>query len=137
VTVLLLIFHATLALVTIVVSVLGVQARTATRARAVSTALLVVVGAQTVAGDLLYPIYITHAKPTLKALAAGSRSVAEVFEVKEHLAFFALVFTIGAFVLTRGEPKPTPLLRLLFGCVHGVVVVVTVLGLVVASVKTP
>ena len=133
----LLVAHAALGVAAITISILCVQARTATRARALSTWLLGVVAAQTVVGDVLYPAYIVRAKPLLKALAAGSRSVADVFEVKEHLAFFVLVFALGAFVLARREPKPTALLRVLFGCAHGLIILVAVLGLVVASVKMP
>jgi uncharacterized PurR-regulated membrane protein YhhQ (DUF165 family) len=53
------------------------------------------------------------------------------------LSFFALAFAIGAFVLARREPKPTALLRVLFGCAHALIIFVAVLGLVVASVKMP
>ncbi len=102
-----------------------------------ATWLLAVVAAQTAVGDLLYPMYLRRAKPALRVLAAGSRSAADVFDVKEHLAFFALVLTIGVFALTRTEPKPTALVRVLFGSAHGAIVIVAVLGLVVASLKTP
>lgn len=134
---LLLILHATLAAGAVVASVLGVQARTSDRARLMATILLATVTAQTVVGDVLYPIYLRSAKPTLRTFSDGARSVADVFDVKEHLAFFALVFSIGAFILTRKEPKPTIFLRVLFGGAHGAIVLVAALGLVVASIKTP
>ena len=76
-------------------------------------------------------------KPALRALSAGSRSVADVFEVKEHLAFLALVLALGAFVLSRRDPRATPLLRVLFGSAHGAIVLTATLGLVVASLRTP
>jgi hypothetical protein len=133
----LLILHALLGTAAIVVSLLGVQARAPEKTRSLASVLLGVVALQTVAGDVLYPIYLRTAKPALRALSAGSRTAAEIFEVKEHLAFLALVFVIGAFVLTRTEPRPNPLLRVLFGCAHGTIIVVAVLGLVVASLRTP
>ncbi len=94
-------------------------------------------GAQTTVGDVLYPIYLRTAKPTLRGFSAGSRSVADVFDVKEHLAFFALVLAIAAFVLTRTEPKPTPLLRVLFEYSRRGVILVAALGFVVWSIKAP
>jgi hypothetical protein len=137
VSLLLLVVHTVLAGAAIVVSILGVQSRTAARARRMATALFATVAVQSLVGDVLYPIYLSRAKPLLVRLEAGSRSVADVFDVKEHLAFFALVFSIGVFVLTRTEPKPTTFHRLLFGCAHGAIVLVAALGLVVASVRTP
>lgn len=129
--------HATLAATAIIVSVLGVQARSVARARRAATALLATVIAQTFVGDFLYPLYLQHTKPRLQMLAAGSRSVADAFDVKEHLAFFTLVLAIGAFALTRVDPKPGPLSRTLFGCAHGSIILVAALGLVVASIGTP
>jgi hypothetical protein len=136
-TVALLIVHAILALTAATVSVLGVQARTPERVRSVGSWLLGAVGLQTAVGDVLYPIYLRTAKPALRALSAGSRSAADIFEVKEHLAFLALVLAIGAFVVSRSEPKPTIFVRVLFGGAHGAIVLVATLGLVVASLRTP
>jgi hypothetical protein len=136
-TTVLLTLHGLLALVAVTVSVLAVQARTPERVRATASFLLGALGAQTVVGDVLYPLYLRTAKPALRALSAGSRSVAEVFEIKEHLAFVALVLALGAFVVSRREPKPTALLRVLFGGAHGAIVLTATLGLVVASLRTP
>lgn len=137
VTVALLVTHATLALAAITASILGVVARTPARLRRMATWLFGAVVAQTLVGDVLYPFYLREAKPVLAKLSAGSRSVADVFDVKEHLAFFALVLAVGVFVLTRREPRATPFVRMLFGCAHGAVIVVAILGAVVASVATP
>jgi hypothetical protein len=137
VTVALLVVHAVLGLTALVASVLGVQARTPARARWVASLLVGAVVLQTLAGDVLYPAYLRTAKPVLAALAAGSRSGADLFDVKEHLAFFALALTLGAFVQTRTDPKPTPLLRVLFGGAHAAIVLVATLGLAVASLRTP
>jgi ABC-type sulfate transport system permease component len=101
------------------------------------SALAAIVIAQTVVGNVLYPHYLRNAKPTLQALAAGARSAADVFEVKEHLAFVALVLALGAFAATRRDPRPTVFVRSLFGAAHGAILLVAVLGLVVASLKTP
>ena len=131
------IFHVALAAAAVIVSMLGVQARTAARARRAATALLVTVVAQTFVGDFLYPLYLEHTKPRLQMLASGARSVADVFDVKEHLAFFTLVLAIGAFSLTRTDSKPGPLLRVMFGCAHGGIILVAALGLVVASIGAP
>jgi hypothetical protein len=136
-TVALLALHACLALAALTTSVLGVQARSPERARAMASLLLTSVGVQTVVGDVLYPMYLRNAKPALRALSAGSRSVADVFEVKEHLAFLALVLALGAFVVTRTEPKPTTFLRALFGGAHGAIALTATLGLVIASLRTP
>jgi hypothetical protein len=136
-TIALLIGHGVLAALAIVISILGVQTRVPERARKLATWLLVVVGLQTALGDVLYPIYVVHAKPVLATLHAGARSVADLFDVKEHLAFFALVFTLSVFVLSRSQRRTGPLLRVLFGCAHGSIVLVAVLGLAVASVKLP
>ncbi len=126
-----------LAAIAVVTSVLGASARTAARARSLASALCAAVVAQTIVGDVIYPAYLERAKPVLKTLAAGSRSLAEAFDVKEHLAFLALAGALGVFVLTRTAPKPTALVRTLFGCTHAAIVVVAILGIVVASVKTP
>lgn len=136
-TLLLLAVHAALGFTAVTVSILGVVTKTPARMRTMATWLFITVVTQTLVGDVLYPIYLRDVKPILATLSAGSRSVADIFDVKEHLAFFALVLAIGVFVLTRTEPRPTPFLRTLFGCAHGAVVVVGVLGLVVASVGTP
>lgn len=136
-TVTLLVLHAILALTSVIASVLGVQARTPERVRSMASLLLASVVSQTLVGDVLYPIYLRNAKPALLALSAGSRSAADIFEVKEHLAFFALVLTVGAFALSRSEPKPTTFLRVLFSGAHGTIVLVATLGLVVASLRTP
>jgi hypothetical protein len=136
-TVTLLLLHAILALTAVTVSVLGVQARSPERVRLMALLLLAAVVAQTTVGDVLYPMYLRTAKPALRALSAGARSAADLFEVKEHLAFFALVLSLGAFVLSRTEPKPTTLVRVLFGGAHGLIVLVATLGLAVASMRTP
>ncbi len=136
-TILLLLVHATLALSAITVSVLGVQARRSDRSRSLAGWLLGIVAAQTLVGDVIYPIYLRTAKPALRAMAAGARSAADIFEVKEHLAFIALACALGAFVITRTEPKPDTFLRVLFGSAHGAIVLVAVLGLVVASLRLP
>jgi hypothetical protein len=133
----LLVLHAFLAITSAIASVLGVQARTPERVRSMASVLLASVSSQTVVGDVLYPIYLRSAKPALRAMSAGSRSVADLFEIKEHLAFFALVSTIGVFVITRREPKPTAVVRVLFGSAHGMIVIVATLGLALASVRTP
>ena len=124
-------------MVAVVTSVLGAAARSAARVRVLSSALCAAVVAQTMVGDVLYPAYIEHAKPVLETLSAGSRSLADAFEVKEHLAFFALASALGLFVLTRTASKPTALVRTLFACTHAAIILAAVLGLVVASVKTP
>ncbi len=130
--------HGLLALTSIVASVLGVLARMPARARAMASYLLASVTLQTFVGDLLlYPLYLRSAKPVLQTLAGGSRSAADVFEIKEHLAFFVLALTIGVYVVTRREPKPTVFVRVLFGCTHGAIILVATLGLVVASLRTP
>lgn len=129
--------HAFFALVAITVSILGVQARTPERARTMGLWLFAAVGAQTVLGDFLYPFYLRSVKPVLGAMVAGRRSAAEIFEVKEHLAFFALVLATAAFAVTRSEPRPTPFVRVLFGGAHAAIVLVATLGLVVASLRTP
>jgi hypothetical protein len=129
--------HAALATTAIIASVLGVQARTPERVRSMGAWLLGAVGAQVAVGGVLYPTYLRTAKPALAGLSAGSRSASEIFEVKEHLAFVALVLALGAFVVSRSEPKPTPFVRLLFGGAHGAIVIVATLGLVVASLRTP
>jgi hypothetical protein len=131
VTGLLLVFHALFGSAAIVASVLGVQARR------VAGWLFAIVGAQTAIGDVLYPLYLRGAKPALRAMTAGARSAADVFEVKEHLALLALVCAAGVFLVTRREPKPDLVVRMLFGCTHGAVVIVAVLGLVVASLRLP
>lgn len=133
----LLVVHGTLALSALVASILGVQARTPERARQAATWLLATVGSQTVIGDVLYPAYLQPVKPVLQAMSAGGRSAADIFEVKEHLAFLALVTAIGAFVITRREARPTPFVRVLFGGAHAAIVLVATLGLVVASLRTP
>ncbi len=133
----LLVAHTVLATASVTVSVLGVQAKTSARSRLVAGWLFAAVAAQTVVGALLYPVYLRRTKPVLRQLVAGARSVADVFDVKEHLAFVALTLTIGVFVLTRAEPKPSPLVRVLFGSAHAAIVVVAVLGLVVASLRAP
>ena len=129
--------HALLALTALTVSVLGVQARSPERARAMANWLLLVVASQTALGYVIYPFYLRSAKPALRALSAGARSAADIFEVKEHLAFIALVLAIGAFAVTRREPRPTPFVRVLFGGAHAAIVLVATLGLVVASLRTP
>ena len=129
----LLVLHALLASAAVVLSILGVQARRSDRSKRIASWLLAAVGAQTVIGDVLYPSYLREAKPLLKAMVAGSRSAADIFEVKEHLALLALVCTVGAFVVTRKEPKPDFVVRTLFGCAHGTLIIIAVLGLVVAS----
>jgi hypothetical protein len=136
-TALLLVVHAALALSAITISILGVQARRSDRSRSLAAWLLAVVGTQTIVGDVLYPTYLRTAKPALRMLTAGARSAADIFEVKEHLAFVALACAIGAFVITRTEPKPDALVRVLFGSAHGAIVLVAVLGLVVASLRLP
>jgi hypothetical protein len=133
----LLLLHGVLALGAVVVSVLGVQARSAERVRAMAALLLAVVVSQTVVGDVIYPLYLRTAKPVLRALTAGARSPAELFDVKEHLAFVALALALGAFVVSRTEPKPTLFVRVLLGGAHGAIVLVAVLGLAVASMRTP
>ncbi len=134
---LILVVHALIGSAAIVASVLGVQAWRADRSKRIAGWLFAVVGVQTVIGDVLYPLYLRGAKPALRAMAAGSRSAADVFEVKEHLALLALVRAAGVFVVTRKEPKPDLVVRTLFGCTHGAIVIVAVLGLVVASLRLP
>jgi len=130
--------HGGLALLLVVVSVLAVQARTTERLKRTTSVLLALVLAQTVVGDVLYPIYLRAAKPSLRVLEAGSRSVADVFEVKEHLAFFALVLALGACLVARqGRAQPGPLVRVLVAGAHAAIVLVATLGLVVASMRLP
>jgi hypothetical protein len=127
-----------LAATVVVASVLAVQARSVERFRRSVSMLLAALVAQTLAGDLLYPTYLRRAKPILRALSAGSRSAADVFDVKEHLALLALVLTLGAFFAARGEGvKVGPFLRVLVGSAHGAIILVAALGLVVASLKQP
>lgn len=133
----LLVLHGALGLTAVVVSVLGVQARRSDRTRRLAGLLAAVVGAQVSVGAVLYPFYLRSAKPVLAGLVAGGRSAADIFEVKEHLAFVALACALGAFVITRNEPKPDLFVRTLFGCAHGAIIVVAVLGLVVASLRLP
>jgi hypothetical protein len=136
-TVAVLLLHTILAITAITVSVLGVQARSSERVRLMASLLLATVVSQTIVGDVLYPIYLRTAKPALRALSAGSRSVADLFDVKEHLAFFALALSVGVFAVSRTEPKPTTFVRVLFGGAHGIIVLVATLGLAVASMRTP
>lgn len=126
--VLLLVVHALGATAAIILSILGVQARRADFAT---------VSAHTLVGGVLYPVYLRGAKPVLKTMTASARSAADVFEVKEHLALIAPVCAVGVFVVTRKEPKPDFVVRTLFGCTHGALVIVAVLGLVVASLRLP
>ena len=88
-------------------------------------------------GRPLYTFYLKSTKPVLKDFASGGRSVADAFDVKEHLAFLALVMATGAFVLTRNRPKPTSLVRVLVSGAHGAVVLTAAIGLIVPSIKTP
>jgi len=134
---LLLVAHGLLAFAALVVSILGVRARVADQARRFGTALFTVVATQSLLGYVMYPRYVASAKPALQALSTGARSVADVFEVKEHLAFCALVLTIGAFIVSRSPDKPGALSRVLFGGAHATIVIVVVLGLVAASIKMP
>jgi hypothetical protein len=129
--------HAALGLAVIAASLFAVVARTPERIRRRISLMTAVVLFQTAIGDALYPRYLTSAKPVLQTLAAGSRSVADIFDVKEHLAFVVLVLTLGAFVLTRREPKPTTTVRVLVGSAHGASILVAALGLACASVRTP
>jgi hypothetical protein len=131
------VIHATLAGTAITISIIGVVTKASERIRRLASLLFVTVIMQTVVGDVIYPIYLARTKPVLVTLNAGSRSIADIFDVKEHLAFFALVLVIGLFALTRASAKPTPLVRTIFGCVHGCIVLTAVLGAVVASVRMP
>ena len=134
---LLLLLHGALGLSAVVVSVLCVQARRSDRTQRLGAWLVAVVGAQVSVGAVLYPFYLRRAKPALLGLVAGGRSAADIFEVKEHLAFIALACALGAYVVTRSEPKPDLFVRTLFGCAHGAIIIVAVLGLVVASLRLP
>lgn len=134
---LLLVLHGGAALALVVVSVLAVQARSAERLKRLSSILFALVVTQTIAGDVLYPLYLRTAKPALRALEAGGRTPADLFEVKEHLAFFALVLAIGAFVSTRSAANPGPLPRTLVAGTHAAIVTVAILGLAVASLRLP
>jgi hypothetical protein len=134
----LLLAHGLLAAAVVIASVFAVQARSLERFRRYVSILLATLVAQTLAGDVLYPTYLRNAKPVLRAHSAGSRTAADVFDVKEHLAFLALVLTFGAFFGARGEGvKVGPFLRTLVGSAHGAIVLVAALGLVVASLKQP
>ena len=135
--VILLVIHATLACAAITLSILGVVTKTTERIRRLAGCLFAAVGLQTLIGDVIYPFYLVRTKPILVTLHAGSRSVADIFDVKEHFAFFALVLVIGLFAITRASAKPTSLVRTIFGCAHGCIVIVTVLGAVVASMRMP
>lgn len=135
----LLVTHGLLAAGLVVASVFAMRARQAERMRRATAVLLALVVAQTVAGAVLYPTYLRDVKPALVALHAGSRPVADAFEVKEHFAFFALVLTLGAFLAARrvGSGEVGPILRVLVGGAHAATMIVAILGLVVASVRLP
>ena len=137
-TTLLLVAHGGLAAALVIVSVFTVRARSAERLRKTTSLLLCLLAAQTVLGYVLYPLYLREVKPALHALNAGARSVADIFEVKEHLAFFALAMTLGAFYAARDEVgEAGPIVRVLVAGAHAAIVIVVTLGLVVASMRLP
>lgn len=77
-----------------------------------------------VSGWLLYPGYREDTKP---ALLVKAPTIASAFEVKEHLAFYALCLAItGAGLVWRGGPWARPYART-------ALVLAAVLGLVVSG----
>ncbi len=131
------IVHAVLAASAVVASLLAVMARTPARIRSRVSVSACIVVLQTIVGDAFYLPYLRSAKPVLLGLKSTGRSVADLFDVKEHLAFVVLATTLGAVLLVREEAKSTNVLRVLLGTAHGGTVLVAALGLACASIRTP
>ncbi len=127
--------HAVLGILSVVTSVFAVKSRAPAALRRWTGRLFFVLCAQEALGDALYPTYLRVAKPALVLLTTGSRSAADLFDVKEHLAFFALVLGAGAAVAARDSAGP--IARTLTTLTHATIVLTATLGLAVSSLKLP
>lgn len=82
------------------------------------------------AGWVLYPGYRQVDKPRL---LQGAFPIAQLFESKEHLAFYAVVLAWGGCALVFAAPSARAAARVCFGAAAVLTLLVGVLGSVVAS----